>query len=128
MTCVFTPPSSPGTFAWLTIMQPAVGSAEVSGQPARSHRLDLRIDHAPLARPVFADSLTAMDVAAIHPIGPGDIISERAQHAIYVSCVKAIIDAFKNFNVIIHRVSPYVAGYCIKIHMHIYINLNRCKG
>ena len=61
---------------------------------------------APLARPVLAYGLAAMDVAAIHTVGPGDIIGERGQHAVYVPRVKAIVDAFKDFDVIVHWVSP----------------------
>ena len=47
-----------------------------------------------------------MDVATIHTVGPGDIISEHGQHAVYVPRVKAIVDAFKDFDVIVHGVSP----------------------
>jgi hypothetical protein len=50
-----------------------------------------------------------MDVATIHTVGPGDIIGERGQHAVYVPRVKAIVDAFKDFDVIIvHWVSPCI--------------------
>jgi hypothetical protein len=47
----------------------------------KAHRLDVRIDHAPLARPVLAYGLAAMDVATIHAVGPGDIIGERCSPA-----------------------------------------------
>jgi hypothetical protein len=47
-----------------------------------------------------------MDVATIHTVGPGDIIGEHGQHAVYVPRVKAIVDAFKDFDVIVHWVSP----------------------
>ena len=72
-------------------------------QPDRSsmkaHRLDVRTDHGPLARPVLAYGLAAMDVATIHTVGPGDIIGEHGQHAVYVPRVEAIVDAFKEFDV-----------------------------
>ena len=61
---------------------------------------------APLARPVRAHGLAAMDVAAIHAVGPGDIIGERGQNAVDVPRVEAIVDAFKDFDVIVHWVSP----------------------
>src|SRR5262245_36927685 len=38
----------------------------------KSHRLEVRTDHGPLARPVFAYGLAAMDVTTIHTVGPGD--------------------------------------------------------
>ena len=47
-----------------------------------------------------------MDVATIHTVGPGDIIGEHGQHAVYVPRVKAIVDAFKDFDVIVHWLSP----------------------
>ena len=73
----------------------------------KAHRLDVRTDHGPLARPVLAYGFAAMDVATIHTVGPGDIIGEHGQHAVYVPRVKAIIDTFKDFDVIVHRVSPF---------------------
>jgi transposase len=74
----------------------------------KAHRLDVRTDHGPLARPVLAYGLAAMDVATIHTVGPGDIIGEHGQHAVYVPRVKAIVDAFKDFDVIVHWVSPCI--------------------
>jgi hypothetical protein len=49
-----------------------------------------------------------MDVATIHTVGPGDIIGEHCQHAVYVPRVKAIVYAFKDFDVIVHWVSPRI--------------------
>src|SRR5258708_10303739 len=37
--------------------------------PMKAHRFDARTDHAPLARPVLAYSLVAVDVATIHTVG-----------------------------------------------------------
>jgi hypothetical protein len=72
----------------------------------KAHRLDARTDHAPLARPILAYRLAAMDVAPIHAVGPGDIIGERGQHAVYVPRVKAIVDALEEFDITIHWVFP----------------------
>ena len=72
----------------------------------KAERLDVRTDHGPLARPVRAYGLAAMDVATIHTVGPGDVISERGQHAVDVPRVEAIVEAFKECHVIVHRVSP----------------------
>jgi hypothetical protein len=72
----------------------------------KAHRLDVRTDHAPLARPVLAYGLAAMNVATIHTVGPGDIIGERGEHAVDVPRVKALVDAFKDFDVMVHWVSP----------------------
>ena len=74
----------------------------------KADRLDVRADHGPLAGPVLAYGLAAMDVATIHTVGPGDIIGEHGQHAVYVPRVKAIVDAFKDFDVIVHWVSPCI--------------------
>jgi hypothetical protein len=41
-----------------------------------------------------------MDMAAIHTVGPRDIIGEHGQHAVYVPRVKAIVDAFKDFDLL----------------------------
>src|SRR6476660_6273187 len=68
----------------------------------KAHRLDVRTDHGPLVRPVLAYGLAAMDVATIHTVGPGDIIGQHGQHAVYVPRVKAIVYAFKDFDVIVH--------------------------
>jgi hypothetical protein len=48
------------------------------------HGLDVRTDHGPLARPVLAYGVVAMDVATIHTVGAGDIIGEHCQHAVYI--------------------------------------------
>ena len=47
-----------------------------------------------------------MDMATIHTVSPGDIIGESGQHTVYVPRVEAIVDAFEDFDVIVHRVSP----------------------
>src|SRR5215467_9711353 len=72
----------------------------------KTHRLDVRTGHGPLAGPVLAHGLAAMDVATVHTVGPDNIIGERGQRSVYVPRVKAIVDAFKDFDVIVHCVSP----------------------
>jgi hypothetical protein len=42
-----------------------------SGSSMKAHRLDVRTDHGPLARPVLAYGLAAMNVVTIHTVGPG---------------------------------------------------------
>src|SRR5215469_11135251 len=74
----------------------------------KANRLDVRTDHGPLAGPVLANGLATMDVATIHSVGPDDVIGEHGQHAVYVPRVKAIVDAFKHFDVIVHWVSPCI--------------------
>jgi len=69
----------------------------------KAHRLDVWTDHAPLARPVLAYGLAAMDVATIHTVGPGDIIGERGQHAVYIPRIKAIVEALEELDITIHR-------------------------
>ena len=54
----------------------------------KAHRLDVRTDHGPLARPVLAYGLAAMNMATIHTVGRGDIIGEYDQHAVYVPALK----------------------------------------
>src|SRR3954451_13211394 len=39
----------------------------------KAHRLDVRTDHGPLARPVLAYGLAALDVATLHAVGPGNV-------------------------------------------------------
>jgi hypothetical protein len=72
----------------------------------KAHRLDVRTDHGPLARPVLAYCFAPMNVATIHTVGPGDIIGEHGQHAVNVPRVKAIVDAPKEFDITIHWFSP----------------------
>ena len=98
----------------------------------KAHRLDVRADHGPLARPVRAYGLAAMDVATIHTVGPGDIIGKRGQHAVHVPRVEAIVDALKDFDVIVHRVSPCNAGVAFEVGWFTYARMHRgdggCKG
>jgi hypothetical protein len=58
---------------------PDLWDDRAKGGSMKAHGLDVRTDHGPLARLVLAYGVSAMDVAAIHAVGPGDIISERGQ-------------------------------------------------
>src|SRR5580692_7238258 len=87
----------------------------------KAHRLDMRTDHAPLARPVRAYGLAAMDVAAIHAVSPGDIVCERGQHAVDVPRVEAIVEAFEEFQVIVHCVLPRLGAHVAQEAIVIYI-------
>jgi hypothetical protein len=73
----------------------------------KAHRLDVRTDHGPLARPVLAYCFAPTNVATIHTVGPGDIIGEHGQHAVNVPRVKAIVDALEEFDITIHWFSPW---------------------
>lgn len=74
-------------------------------RPPEPHGRDVGTDHGPLAGPVRAYRFAAMDVAAIHAVGPDHVIGERGQHAVHVPGVEAVVDAFENFDVFVHRVS-----------------------
>jgi hypothetical protein len=75
--------------------------------PMKAHGLDVRTDHGPLSRPVLAYGFTSMNVATLHAVSPDDIISERGQHPVNVPRVKAIVDALEEFDIAIHRFSPW---------------------
>src|SRR4029077_8197611 len=74
------------------------------GSPVEAHRLDVRTDDGPLARPVLPHGLAAVNVAPVHAIGPDDIIGKHSQHAVDVSHVEAIIDALEDFDITDHWV------------------------
>jgi hypothetical protein len=75
----------------------------VVSSPVEAHRFDVRTDHAPLAGPVLAHGLATVNVAAIHAVGPGDIIGKHGQHAINIPRVEAVVDAFQDFDITVHR-------------------------
>src|SRR4029077_16083327 len=99
----------------------------------KAHRLDVRTDHGPLARPVLAYSFAPMSVAPIHTVGPGDIIGEHGQHAVNVPRVKAIVDALEEFDIAIHWVSPWHGSALrqkpyIFIYARMHYHDGGCKG
>jgi hypothetical protein len=67
----------------------------------------VRAHDSPLARPVFADALAAVHVAALHAIGPDNVIGECVKHTFDVSRVEAGIDGPKNRDVVSHRLAPH---------------------
>jgi MarR family transcriptional regulator for hemolysin len=91
----------------------------------KANRLDMRTDHGPLARPVRAYGLAAMDVAAIHTVGPGDVIGKPGQHAVDIPRVEAVVHAFQDLTSLSIVLSPrcacVVSGNRCYIHMHVCI-------
>src|SRR3569832_1438392 len=89
----------------------------------KAYRLDTWTDHGPLPCPVRAHDLTAVNVAAIHPIGPCDIVGKCGQHAVDVPRVKAIVDAFKDFDLVVHWGLSLQVLHArpIDLHMHVCI-------
>jgi MarR family transcriptional regulator for hemolysin len=75
----------------------------VVSSPVEAHRFDVRTDHGPLAGPVLAHGLATVNVAAIHAVGPSDIIGKHGQHAIDIPRVEAVVDAFQDFDITVHR-------------------------
>src|SRR5205814_3101706 len=53
--------------------------------------LDARVDHCPLARPVRAYRLAAVDVAAFHSIRPLDVEMHGGQRAVDVARVEGVV-------------------------------------
>jgi MarR family transcriptional regulator, transcriptional regulator for hemolysin len=98
---------------------PDLGDDRAILSSMKADRLDVRTDHCPLARPVRAYGLAAMDMAAIHTVRPGDIVGERGQYPVYVSRVEAIVEAFKAFLVIVHWVSPRL---CARVALQAALN------
>lgn len=64
--------------------------------------LDVRAYNGPLTCPVFSNGLAAVNVTAVHNIGPSDIIGNDGKNTVDVSCVEAIIHALENFYVTVH--------------------------
>src|SRR2546426_10639587 len=53
-----------------------------------AHRLDVRIDHAPLTSPVVSNAAMAVDTPAFHPIRPLDISMHGGQRRVDVAGVE----------------------------------------
>src|SRR5262249_38018575 len=86
---------------------PDLGYDRAIRSSMKAHRFDVWTDHGPLARPVLAYCFAPMNVATIHTVGPDDIIGEHSEDAVNVPCVKAIVDALKEFDICIHWFSPW---------------------
>ena len=51
---------------------------------------------------IFPNGLSAVNVAAVHSVGPSDVIGERGKDAVDVSRFEAVIHAFENVYVAVH--------------------------
>ncbi|MBB6221468.1 hypothetical protein GGE66_002441 [Rhizobium leguminosarum] len=103
-------------------------------------RLDMRADDSPLTSPVIAHGLTTMDMAALHAVGPGDIIRKDGKDRVNVSGVEAGINALDHLNIILrHIASPMVIEtFAVEtalsksvrrdIYVHIYFGQARGNG
>jgi hypothetical protein len=61
----------------------------------KRNRLDVRVDHRPLPRPVTAHAFAPVDMAPFHAVCPSDILVQGCEHRLNVACVEAIIDSLK---------------------------------
>jgi hypothetical protein len=61
----------------------------------KRNRLDVRIDHCPLPRPVIAYSFAPVDMAPFHAICPNDIFVQGCEHRLHVARIEAIVDSLK---------------------------------
>src|SRR4051812_9634629 len=59
----------------------------------KGQRLDMRADHGPLARPVRTNSLSPMNMAAIHAVCPKHIIGEDGKDTVDIPVVEVPIHA-----------------------------------
>ena len=75
-------------------------------RPLRSlveaHGLDVWTDDGPLACPVIPNGLASVNVAAVHFVGPSDVVGERGKDAVDVSRIEAFIHALYNVYVSAH--------------------------
>ena len=55
-------------------------------------RVNTRVQHFPLARPVVSDSLVALNIASIHAVGPSHVRSHAGQAAVDVAGVEGAIE------------------------------------
>ena len=58
----------------------------------------MRIDHAPLPRPVLANAFVSVNSAAFHAVGPFDIGSHRCQRAFDVAGIECGVGLFHESN------------------------------
>ena len=71
-----------------------------------SDRLNVRIDHRPLTRPVAAHAIPSMNVAAFHSICPCDILAHGCKYRLHVTGVKPGINAFEKLYFVRHWACP----------------------
>ena len=55
----------------------------------------MRVDHRPLAQPVVADALAAMDVTTFHTIRPEHARVHGGKHRLHVTGIEPIIETLK---------------------------------
>src|SRR5258708_17418173 len=60
-------------------------------------RHDMRIDHRPLACPIAADALACVDVAAVQPVCPYDILVHGGEGQLDVAAIEMVIEAPEQF-------------------------------
>jgi len=58
--------------------------------------IDVGIEHGPLAGPVFADTFVAMDMTALHAVGPYDVGVQGGEHSVDVAGVEAIVEMLED--------------------------------
>lgn len=61
----------------------------------KRHRLDARVDHCPLPRPVAPYFFSPVDIAPLHTIRPNDIFVQGCKHRLHVASVEAIVNSLK---------------------------------
>ena len=69
------------------------------------HRLHMRVDHAPLPRPVSPHSLVPVDIAAFHPVGPDHVGMHQRQHGVELPRIEPAISGGQDF--------PVAAGHIV---------------
>src|ERR1700742_4772772 len=74
------------------------------GGGAEFYRLDVRIEHLELARPVFADGLVSVDTTAFHAIWPVDVGVHRGQHRVDLATIELVVDAAQELDFIRHGI------------------------
>src|SRR4051794_17091723 len=73
---------------------------------SKAHRLDMWIDQGPLARPVGADAIVPVDVAAVHPVRPDNVLVQDGENRFQVTGIETIIEMFETFRRVGHRHAP----------------------
>jgi len=63
-------------------------------------RLDVRIDHGPLAGPVAAHRVSSVLVATLHAIGPHDVPVHGGEDGFHIAGVKAVVNVLQELDFI----------------------------
>ena len=83
------------------------------GAVGEADRLNARVDHRPLTRPVAAHSIPSMNVAAVHSICPGDVLVHGREHSLHVAGVEPVVNTFEKLYLAGHP-DPIFLGYALK--------------